>query len=227
MPVDPKEAVRWYRKAARRGDSCAQYSLGVMLGRGSGVARDDAKMMTWWRMAAGQGDANAQYALGWMYDQCGHAATDSNAALGWYKMAADQGHASAQYALGNLYARGEQVAQDDVLAAELLSSAAAQGNASAMLWLGWLYAHGRGLPYDPLQSYVWANLAVFRLPSSAIESRDLAIEYRDWAGSCLNSRQVGKARRLIKKWAPISTPAVAPMNPGLSSGRASGAQTLH
>lgn len=87
-----------------------------MLGRGSGVARDDAKMMTWWRMAAGQGDANAQYALGWMYDQCGHAATDSNAALGWYKMAADQGHASAQYALGNLYARGEQVAQDDVLA---------------------------------------------------------------------------------------------------------------
>ncbi len=37
VPQDHAEAVKWFRKAANQGDATAQYNLGLMYGKGSGV----------------------------------------------------------------------------------------------------------------------------------------------------------------------------------------------
>jgi len=38
---DEVSAVKWFRKAAERGDSTAQYNLGVMSAKGTGVLKDE------------------------------------------------------------------------------------------------------------------------------------------------------------------------------------------
>src|SRR5258708_34225129 len=64
VPQDYAEAVRWYRKAAEKGDAKAQYGLGFMYREGQGVPQDYAEAVRWYRKAADQGDAKAQRALG-------------------------------------------------------------------------------------------------------------------------------------------------------------------
>ncbi len=55
--------VKWYRRAAERGDAKAQYILGAAHDRGAGVAQDDAEALRWYRKAAEQGHAAAQSKL--------------------------------------------------------------------------------------------------------------------------------------------------------------------
>ena len=44
---DDAEAVRWYRQAAERGDTEAQFNLGVMYYKGHGVRQDLALAQEW------------------------------------------------------------------------------------------------------------------------------------------------------------------------------------
>jgi len=125
------EAVNWWRKAAYQGHVSAQYNLGVMYDKGTGVAEDDAKAVKWYRKAADQGDADAQYNLGVMYGKGRGVAEDDAEAVKWYRKAADQGDADAQYNLGAMYDQGSGVAQDYAEAMKLYRKAADQGDADA------------------------------------------------------------------------------------------------
>ena len=60
---DYKEALKWYRKAAKQGDASAQYALGLMYGVGQGVAQDYKEALKWYRLAAEQGNADAKQKL--------------------------------------------------------------------------------------------------------------------------------------------------------------------
>ena len=66
-PYDYAEARKWYRRAAERGDTSAQYRLGTMYEDGEGVPQDYAEARKWYRLAAEQGAAYAQSSLGEMY----------------------------------------------------------------------------------------------------------------------------------------------------------------
>ena len=46
------EATRWCRKAADKGDVCAQHNLGFMFAQGRGVAQSDVEAARWFRKAA-------------------------------------------------------------------------------------------------------------------------------------------------------------------------------
>ncbi|MBJ1839458.1 sel1 repeat family protein, partial [Neisseria meningitidis] len=54
-------------QAAERGDTQAQFNLGMMYAEGRGVRQDYAEAVRWTRQAADQGDAQAQFLLGLMY----------------------------------------------------------------------------------------------------------------------------------------------------------------
>ena len=56
-----------YRKAAEQGYAFAQFSLGVMHVKGTGVPQDLAEAARWYHMAARRGHGLAQYNLGVMY----------------------------------------------------------------------------------------------------------------------------------------------------------------
>ncbi|TVQ81961.1 MAG: sel1 repeat family protein [Micavibrio sp.] len=52
LPQDYTKAVKWYRKAAERGNASAQNNLGVMYREGQGVAQDYAEAFFWFSLAA-------------------------------------------------------------------------------------------------------------------------------------------------------------------------------
>ena len=56
---DEKEAVAWYRLAAKQGHAGAQYNLGAMCENVQGVLQNFAEALQWFQSAAEQGDENA------------------------------------------------------------------------------------------------------------------------------------------------------------------------
>jgi S1-C subfamily serine protease len=123
---DYATALKEWRPLAEQGHAGAQYNLGIMYQRGTGVAKDYTKAMKWYRRAAEQGDADAQYNLGIMYDTGQGVPQNYAKAARWYRRAAEQGHINAQYNLGYLYAEGEGVPQDYVQAHMWFNLAASQ-----------------------------------------------------------------------------------------------------
>ena len=170
-----REVRSLLENAIAKGSPAAKSFLGYFLGRGEYGLR-----------AIPSG-----FKLAWQF------VTETRAVLDAIN-ASEKGSASAQYRLGWIYAFGGSIAHNDLQAVELFSLSAAQGNANAMLAKGWMHAHGRGVAYDPLQTYVWTGLAAIRLREKDVESRNMAIEYRDWARSHLSKAEAAKARRMVK-----------------------------
>ena len=96
------EAVKWFRKAAERGDADAQFMLGTFYENGEGVPQDDREAVKWYRKAVEQGLAAAQYNLGSCYYQGEGVPKDYTEAVKWYRKAAKQGQTDAQKRLREL-----------------------------------------------------------------------------------------------------------------------------
>jgi uncharacterized protein len=62
------DALDWFRKAALKGNTEAQFNLGAMCYFGHGVAQNYPDALDWFRKAAFKGHAKAQFNLGVMYD---------------------------------------------------------------------------------------------------------------------------------------------------------------
>jgi TPR repeat protein len=88
VPQDYKEAAKWFRKAAERGNVRAQSNLGALYAVGQGVPEDDREALKWWRKAAEQGNARAQHNVGVMYAAGRGAARDLVQAYMWLQLAA-------------------------------------------------------------------------------------------------------------------------------------------
>ncbi|MEJ2686406.1 MAG: hypothetical protein P8124_04210 [Gammaproteobacteria bacterium] len=56
-------ALKWFEKAARKGDANAEFNLGQMYQVGAGVPRNFAKARHWYRLAAAGGSTEAKYSL--------------------------------------------------------------------------------------------------------------------------------------------------------------------
>ncbi len=101
-PVDPVEAVIWYRRAAARDITLALHNLGNVYAAGIGVPQSDAEAVRWWRLAAENGDAIPQFRLAQMYETGRGVAQNLDEALYWYRESARRGNASAAVALDRL-----------------------------------------------------------------------------------------------------------------------------
>lgn len=60
VPVNKREAVSWYKKAAIQGDLDAQIALGWIYHTGDGIPADPAEAKIWYRKAADQGSSKAE-----------------------------------------------------------------------------------------------------------------------------------------------------------------------
>src|SRR5262245_28782792 len=65
---DYAEAIKWYRKAADKGNPFAMIHLGRMHEDGLGVPKDEKAAVRWYRKAADKGDAVGMGSLGYMYE---------------------------------------------------------------------------------------------------------------------------------------------------------------
>ena len=63
VPVDRREAARWYRRAAEQNSSVAQYNLGMLYLEGKGVSQSTDTAIRWLAMAADGGHFRARSEL--------------------------------------------------------------------------------------------------------------------------------------------------------------------
>lgn len=129
---DDKEAVYWFRNAAKKGLAEAQYNLAVTYATGTaGVKYNPATAVEWYQKAAEQGLAEAQYNLGTMYGAGHGVARNDTLAADWLRKAAEQGMAEAAFNLGVLYEHGQGVPLDSHQALVLYAQAVQAGYSPA------------------------------------------------------------------------------------------------
>lgn len=159
VPEDKKQAIGWYRMAAKHGHAQSQYRLGRMYAGGEGVPVDRDAALKWCRLAAQNGHAAAQNDLGQIYKRGDGVRKSLSDALRLFKLAAAQGYAEAEYNLGYLYDTGEGIGQDKGEALRLYRLAADQGHAEAQYQLGFVYYEGKNVPRDLEEAIRWFNLS--------------------------------------------------------------------
>jgi TPR repeat protein len=140
VPTDESEAVRWFRKAAEKGNAEGEYSLGEMYLTGRGVAVDFHEAVNWIRRAAEKGEVRGQYNLAVFYAQGQGVTKDDSLAAKWMRKAADQGLGAGEFGLGVMYADGKGVPQSAVEAIAWYRRAASQGDGAALNNLAFLLA---------------------------------------------------------------------------------------
>ena len=145
-----RQALHWYRLAARQGSQPAQDMLQAL----SGQARE-RQLEQHLLEHAEQGAAQAQYEVGRRFWNGDGVDQDHKQAADWFDRAARQGLAAAQCALGLCYERGDGVEQDMWQAAAWYQWAAQQDDAEAQLRLSECYEKGRGVPKDKEKAAEW------------------------------------------------------------------------
>ena len=145
-----RQALHWYRLAARQGSQPAQDMLQAL----SGQAYDQQQLELLLERAE-QGIRDAQYEVGRRFWNGDGVDQDHKQAADWFDRAARQGLAAAQCALGLCYERGDGVEQDMWQAAAWCRWAAQQGDAEAQCRLGRYLAAGFGVRKDAAEAAVW------------------------------------------------------------------------
>ncbi|WP_137390916.1 SEL1-like repeat protein [Rhodoligotrophos defluvii] len=103
---EPILALRWFQKAAAQGLAPAQYRLGMMFERGTGVPRDLATARVWYKRAAEKGNIKAMHNLAVAYAGDDQGAPDYAKAAYWFGAAAEYGIRDSQYNYGVLLEQG-------------------------------------------------------------------------------------------------------------------------
>jgi TPR repeat protein len=114
--VNRREAAKWYRVAADRGNVTAQCHLGRCYEKGWGVRKSELEAVQWYRKAAAQGDSYGEFLLGVAYE-CGVGVKrDYNQAVELYQKSADRGSVYGQCFLGSCYEEGFGVEKNENIA---------------------------------------------------------------------------------------------------------------
>lgn len=128
-PQTVKEVHQW-KQDAEKGDTKAQYNLGVAYALGKGVKKNPVESEKWFLKSVEQGDgkdADAQCVLGLCYLKGMGVKEDDAEAVKLFRKAADHGYAEAQYRLGTCYLEGKGVVRDVEIAYEWFLLAKAGG----------------------------------------------------------------------------------------------------
>ncbi len=156
---DFQAALRKFEDGAAAGDKRAQYNLGVMLLKGTGIQKNTETALKWHRLSAEQGYAAAQHELGVMFYRGDGVAQNHAAAAKWFRKAAEQDFAQAQLNLGVMYFAGHGVPKDGAEVVKWITLAAAKGLAEAQYRLGAMYDKGMVFRSDRGEAERWCEKA--------------------------------------------------------------------
>lgn len=144
--------------AAERGETEAQYLLGLQYREGDGLDRNPAEAEKWLRRAAQSGYTEAQAALGSLQAASGDRDRLTEAAK-WLITAADQGNVQAQQSLGDLYRSNPGLSGDPLAAQRWYVQAAVAGQPHAARSLAEMYARGESVARDLVLAMHWYRQA--------------------------------------------------------------------
>lgn len=161
---DPKEALRWYRRAAEQGHADAQFALGLMYYEGRGVQENHAEAAIWLHQAVENGSTIALYNLAFQYQYGEGVPKDLTKAEELYVAYIsrdgdiDSGFVESQ--LGKLYRDVDNPDRDVSKAHSYFLSASEYGSVESMVALGDIYREGcSDIPRDFNESISWYRKA--------------------------------------------------------------------
>jgi TPR repeat protein len=131
LPHDLGESVKWYRKAAERGDPDARIALAIVLIKRKDP-QDYAEARGWCEQSAKRNENRGQYCLALIYHHGLGVERDIDRATKMYRQAARLGNALAMQTLGQIYATGENGQIDRSEAFVWFVGAALNGNQGAL-----------------------------------------------------------------------------------------------
>eukprot|EP00611_Tribonema_gayanum_P009086 TRINITY_DN1881_c2_g1_i1.p1 TRINITY_DN1881_c2_g1~~TRINITY_DN1881_c2_g1_i1.p1 ORF type:complete len:526 (-),score=227.01 TRINITY_DN1881_c2_g1_i1:202-1779(-) len=167
---DPREAARWFKRAAKQGLAAACNNLGLCYEAGAGVQKDTSKAIELYRQGVEGGSASAcgnlayllareaLHALGCLAGQ-GTPLHGDGRALQWGRggMQFEDPRRGAMESPEASAAASQDVRREMTRqlleAAELFRRAADAGSADAAYQLGRLYEQGLGMPVDPVAAF--------------------------------------------------------------------------
>jgi TPR repeat protein len=123
VPVDYKEAYKWWSLASAAGSNDALWGLGLLYDDGKGVARDSRKAVLLWKQASEAGNIKATVNLAFMFEE--GRGTERNLAecARLFKVAGEAGEPAAQLNYGLKLIYGEGVERNPVLGCAWLAVA--------------------------------------------------------------------------------------------------------
>lgn len=170
--------IRPILKAAKAGDSEAQYELG-MIYYSDRDRQDDQKAVEWLEKSADQKNTKAQFQLGTMYSGGNGVDQDPEKSMDYLQAAAEGNLPIAQYYLAYSYDQGIKPLERDVnKGIEWAEKSANQGYADALFLLGFMYL--RSDPVDEAKGFEWL------LKLSETDKNELLEEKYSYTDSYLN-----------------------------------------
>ncbi|SHN63069.1 tetratricopeptide repeat protein [Desulfovibrio litoralis] len=142
------EAINLLKPLADKGNTDAQFALGLIYVRGEGVKADPNLVKEYWTKSANAGHPEAQFNLGMAYIRGIFGKRSATDAVKWWEKAANQGHGDAYYALGQIYKVGDGVKKDEKKSASYNQKGLELGHPGCAYELGVAYAKGAGVPKD-------------------------------------------------------------------------------
>lgn len=133
---DPRQAVRWYRKAAAQDHGDAQYALSRAYAAGAGVPRNRAEALAWLERAAANDSVPALLDLAARHRSGQGVARDEGQAAALIRRAALMGSAEAQYQYAESLDTGTGTARDPRAAWDWYRRAAENGHPAALQRVG-------------------------------------------------------------------------------------------
>jgi len=185
-----EKAFSAYLKAASKGHTDAQYSLGYIYNYKKPYI-DNKKAVHWYLKAAENNHDWAQIKLGSMYQEGKGVKKDISKALFWYKKASDLNNSSAQIHIGDMYYSGKDVEQNYTKAMNWYLKAAennnttwlgdADGDSNAQIKIADMYYYGIGIKKDYKQAFKWFMRAAKQGNNYAEYSIGYMYDNGEWA----------------------------------------------
>ncbi|MEN0002095.1 MAG: tetratricopeptide repeat protein [Pseudomonadota bacterium] len=156
VPINLALAEDYYRQAADKGITEAEFRYGVMLLQDAETRDDKKAAADYIKRAADKGHASAQFNYGQLVRTLRPGASGSATAVTYFRQAAEAGIADAQFLLGRFYLDGSMNIDDDLAEARKWFELAARQNfTEAQVEYGVLLVDGAGGAQDVARGFGW------------------------------------------------------------------------
>lgn len=191
--IDKKTEVafKYYKEAAKLGDSDSQYYYGRRLCKGDGCKRDVKLGYKYIRSAAKKGSPEANYIMARLYefgfDKVGIEQSDS-LAVRKYKMAAERGIKKAQLKLAKIYEEGLLgVKKNKKESFKWYLLLAESGDNNAAFKVAYSYRNGSGVNVNYEEAVKWYKIAADNGSVAAMNNLAICYEYGEGVESDLKT----------------------------------------
>jgi len=159
------EAFKWFKIAAKQGESYAQAETGIFYLEGEITKKNKNLAHQWFKKSAEQGYSFGEYLLGYSYIEGIGVKKNLDEAIKWFELAASQGSSDAQYELAQIlldsyYNSDLKKVNEGEKALKYLKLSANQGHENAIFLLGNRYANRFSDWYNKRLAIKWLKLSL-------------------------------------------------------------------